>query len=225
MNPPANPQGPPPERGGIYIGTVADNRDPEQRGRLRVRVPTVNPTEELAAWAIPFGMSYGPTVAGIIIPPVGAQVFVMFVEGRVDVPVWTPGTLDRGATPDAIRTRDPNQLAGRYPSRRAHYSDPLGVAVIEDEMGNVEVDLRARKLTVDTHNGDVDVDTLPDGKVVINRGDDTKKAARLNDTVRVFIPTGAVVVAVSGGAGVTNPEPIECDGTIVSGSDHVYIGD
>jgi hypothetical protein len=41
---------------------------------------------------------------------------------------------------------------------------------------------------------------------------------RVGDQVKCFIPIGAVVISVVGGTGITNPAPIECDGTITQGS-------
>lgn len=54
-------------------------------------------------------------------------------------------------------------------------------------------------------------------------------AARVGDEVRVTIPAGTFVVAVSGGSGAPavgtlNPNPIDVDGTIISGSGEVKIG-
>jgi hypothetical protein len=55
------------------------------------------------------------------------------------------------------------------------------------------------------------------------------EAARLGDEVRVTIPAGTFIVSVSGGSGspavgVSNPLPIDVDGTIISASGEVKIG-
>lgn len=57
----------------------------------------------------------------------------------------------------------------------------------------------------------------------------TKGAARKDDQVKVTIPAGTVIVAVSGGAGAAavgtpNPDPIELTGTITAGSGVVKVG-
>lgn len=50
-------------------------------------------------------------------------------------------------------------------------------------------------------------------------------AARKGDTVEVEIPSGSVIVAVTGNAsGTPNPAPIKCTGTIRAGSSNVEIG-
>jgi len=73
---------------------------------------------------------------------------------------------------------------------------------------------------------------VTDTKVTVGvDGNPAKKAARKDDTVRVTIPAGAIVVTVPpgggyGGAVVNVPvAPLDVDGTITSGSDVVDITD
>ncbi|HEY4114168.1 MAG TPA: phage baseplate assembly protein V [Rhizomicrobium sp.] len=75
---------------GIYRGTVLNNIDPEFRGRLMLTVPDVTsliPT----TWAEPCVPLAGPTGAPMgvyMVPPIGAGVFVQFIYGDPDHPVW-----------------------------------------------------------------------------------------------------------------------------------------
>jgi uncharacterized protein involved in type VI secretion and phage assembly len=66
---------------GVYRGTVTDNQDPLQTGRIRARVPEVT-GEAASEWAVlcvPFGI--------VSIPPVGADVLIQFEQGDPDRPV------------------------------------------------------------------------------------------------------------------------------------------
>lgn len=96
---------------GIYRGAVVDNKDPQNRKRLRLRIPSVLDTA-VTDWAWPclpaahhtlavsatavstFG-THTHTVTDTEdnlahkgVPPIGAQVWVMFEGGHSDYPVW-----------------------------------------------------------------------------------------------------------------------------------------
>jgi phage baseplate assembly protein gpV len=79
---------------GKYRGFVADAADPEGLGRLKLTVPSVL-GEETSQWALP-ALAYGggPDFGLIMVPPVGAQVLVEFIEGDPSSPIWT-GTFWR----------------------------------------------------------------------------------------------------------------------------------
>lgn len=74
---------------GKYRGLVVDNADPEQLGRIKVRVPSVLGTEVVTGWALPC-LPYGGDVnqGFLFIPEVGAGVWVEFEEGDVEFPIW-----------------------------------------------------------------------------------------------------------------------------------------
>lgn len=75
---------------GKYRGTVVNNVDPEQRGRLLLTVPDVLglvPT----SWAEPCAPLAGPTgppMGVYMVPPIGAGVWVEFEQGDPDHPIW-----------------------------------------------------------------------------------------------------------------------------------------
>jgi uncharacterized protein involved in type VI secretion and phage assembly len=74
---------------GKYRGLVADNADPEQLGRLRLRVPSVTGPDVVTGWAtacVPYG---GAADQGMLfIPEPGAGVWVEFEEGDLEFPIW-----------------------------------------------------------------------------------------------------------------------------------------
>lgn len=74
---------------GKYRGLVVDNADPERLARLRVRVPSLLGADVVTGWALPC-LPYGG-VAGqglLLIPEVGAGVWVEFEEGDLEFPIW-----------------------------------------------------------------------------------------------------------------------------------------
>jgi len=82
---------------GKYRAQVISNADPEQLGRITVRVPDVLGELE-STWALPCVPAAGNRAGCFIVPPAGSQVWVEFEQGDPDYPVWTGGFW--GATDD-----------------------------------------------------------------------------------------------------------------------------
>jgi uncharacterized protein involved in type VI secretion and phage assembly len=73
---------------GKYRGTVLNNIDPLQIGRLIVQVPDV---EGLApsTWAMPCFPITGRQMGAYMIPQIGAGVWVEYEQGDADYPIWS----------------------------------------------------------------------------------------------------------------------------------------
>jgi hypothetical protein len=75
---------------GKYRGTVVNNVDPMQIGRIQAIVPDVSnviPT----SWAMPCLPSAGINTGVFTVPQVGAGVWMEFEHGDPDRPVWVGG--------------------------------------------------------------------------------------------------------------------------------------
>lgn len=73
---------------GKYRGTVLNNIDPMQIGRIQVVVPSVSsviPT----TWAMPSYPLAGPQNGAYFVPIIGAGVWVEFEGGDPDFPIWS----------------------------------------------------------------------------------------------------------------------------------------
>jgi len=73
---------------GKYRGTVMNNVDPMQMGRLMVQVPDVSNVLP-STWAMPAAPFAGPQSGAVAVPPVGASVWVEFEQGDGDYPIWS----------------------------------------------------------------------------------------------------------------------------------------
>ena len=94
--------------GFTYAGTVESNLDPLKLGRLKVRVPHVYGTTASGVgyigvndlpWALPAGMAAGGSAnsGGFSqLPEKGDHVWVRFLDGEPEKPVWEWGmqTMD-----------------------------------------------------------------------------------------------------------------------------------
>jgi uncharacterized protein involved in type VI secretion and phage assembly len=165
---------------GKYRGFVTDNQDPDQRGRLRLRIPSVLGDAQ-TAWALPVLPFGGTTDVGLfLIPETGAQVWAEFEEGDVSRPLWVgafwpdppPGAAQPAGTPVL---GDPVKRSLRTPgghvltfddtsgSETLTVSHPAGAGIAIDENGTASVtaadggtvvlDADAGTVTVEDANG------------------------------------------------------------------------
>lgn len=79
---------------GLYRGVVVDNKDPLNKGRLRLQIPQVmgNSTSGWAWGVFPSGTTTS-------LPEVGSGVFVMFEGGDLVFPIWTGVFRQTDTTP------------------------------------------------------------------------------------------------------------------------------
>ena len=72
---------------GKYRGTVVNNVDPMQIGRIQVMVPDVS-NVMLSSWAMPCVPVAGINMGVFTVPLIGAGVWVEFEQGDPDYPIW-----------------------------------------------------------------------------------------------------------------------------------------
>jgi uncharacterized protein involved in type VI secretion and phage assembly len=72
---------------GKYRGTVINNIDPEQRGRIQVMVPDVAGFA-ITSWALPAFPIGGLQMGMFSVPIIGSGVWVEFEQGDIDYPIW-----------------------------------------------------------------------------------------------------------------------------------------
>lgn len=72
---------------GKYRGTVVNNIDPMQIGRVQAIVPDVS-NVMLSSWAMPCLPVSGIQMGMYTVPPIGAGVWVEFEHGDPDYPIW-----------------------------------------------------------------------------------------------------------------------------------------
>lgn len=87
-----------PQYFGKYRGTVANNIDPQQMGRVQVSVPSVLGDGQLS-WAMPCVPYAGSGVGFFAIPPNGANIWVEFEGGDPDYPIWSGCFWGAGEVP------------------------------------------------------------------------------------------------------------------------------
>jgi uncharacterized protein involved in type VI secretion and phage assembly len=75
---------------GIYRGTVVNNIDPMQLGRILALVPSAGGLTP-STWCTPCMPFAGKQMGAFMVPQIGAGVWIQFEGGDPDYPVWTGG--------------------------------------------------------------------------------------------------------------------------------------
>lgn len=100
-----------------YPGVVTDVADPDQRGRIKVKVPSILGEEELVQWVIPISNPLAGSQTGAFFPPyVGDIVQVMFEHGDIDFPFYIGGFWAQGELPEAFTADYPNVRGFQFKS-------------------------------------------------------------------------------------------------------------
>ena len=73
---------------GKYRGTVVNNVDVMQMGRIQAIVPDVSAVA-LTSWCMPCVPVAGLQTGVFTVPPIGAGVWIEFEQGDPDYPIWT----------------------------------------------------------------------------------------------------------------------------------------
>lgn len=96
---------------GKYRGTVVNNVDPMQIGRIQVIVPDVS-NVMLSSWAMPCVPVTGIQMGVYTVPVIGAGVWVEFERGDPDYPIWVGGFWGTAAEVPALARIVPPAVPG-----------------------------------------------------------------------------------------------------------------
>ncbi|MEA2621659.1 MAG: hypothetical protein QOH61_569 [Chloroflexota bacterium] len=141
-------------RYGKYRGTVVDNADPDELGRLTLKVPSTlgDQTTDWAPPCLPFGGSAGAGL--LLLPEVGADVWVEFEQGDISHPIWV-GTYWKNAPqkggPDLAK-----------PTARTLRSPGGQILRMDDEDGKTGITLH--------HKSGAEITIEDDGKLTVTDG-------------------------------------------------------
>jgi uncharacterized protein involved in type VI secretion and phage assembly len=119
---------------GLYIGQVVDRADPEQLGRVRVRIPGL--IEPASTWAFPLGTVGGGSEGRgfFAVPEVGAEVGILFHQGDVDHPYYLSGHWGKPGGASEVPSPARALSSGNAPKVRA-FETRRFVLVFDDRDG------------------------------------------------------------------------------------------
>ena len=138
---------------GVYQGFVTNIKDPEKRGRIKVICPLVLGGNTESAWCdpvIPVAYDGG---GDFCIPAKNEAVWILFIEGDSNRPVWLGGWWSKNKTPLGSTYSNINDI------RIINYADctiTMRDGVVNINVGAGDYDLRIKNGEV-TVNGNLRV--------------------------------------------------------------------
>lgn len=83
-----------------YRGYVVDNEDPDNLGRIKVKIPVVTRNNTHTKWAYPKNNFSGKNYGTQFLPMVGDIVWIEFEYGNTEFPIWSHGHFSKGEKPE-----------------------------------------------------------------------------------------------------------------------------
>lgn len=83
---------------GVYIGIVTDNKDPENLGRVRVKIPVLD-NQNAMNWARVATLMAGKQRGSLFLPEVGDEVLIAFQMGDLREPIVIGSMWNKNAPP------------------------------------------------------------------------------------------------------------------------------
>jgi len=175
------------KRFGKFRATVIDNQDPEKRGRLKLRIPSVLADQE-SDWALPCLPYGGKDQQGMFfVPDIDSQLWVEFEEGDISRPVWV-GTFwqQESDTPeDAARDEPTTRMIRTSSGHILQFDDeegeeqfrlfhPADAEMLIDKNGTISLtDTSGAVLKMDAENSEITVEDA-NGNILTMNSSGTK---------------------------------------------------
>ncbi|KCZ70549.1 hypothetical protein ANME2D_02569 [Candidatus Methanoperedens nitroreducens] len=165
---------------GVVVGIVTDNKDPDDLGRVKVRIPRISGEDE-SNWARVASFMAGKERGAFFLPEVDDEVLVAFEYGDINIP-YIIGSLWNGKDSPPITNNDGENNIRMLKSRSGHIirlDDTDGKEKIEivDKTGNnmIVVDTKDNKISIKSDK-DIEI-SAPNGKVTIEARDIEAKSS------------------------------------------------
>jgi uncharacterized protein involved in type VI secretion and phage assembly len=147
---------------GKYRGLVADRNDPEQLGRLKLTVPSLL-GDVVTGWAWPATPCAGPNIGIFFLPQVGDLVWVEFVEGDLEHPIWSGCAWGKPGGQSEI----PDEAQQSYPDQVVIKTKSGHTVVLSDVSGSEKITIQAKsgcEIVIDPNQNRV---TVQAGEIVL----------------------------------------------------------
>lgn len=110
-----------------YRGYVLDNDDPDDMGRIKVKIPAVTRDKEHPTWAYPKTQMGGGGYGVQMLPILGDMVWIEFEHGDTRFPFWSFAHRAKGEKPEEFASP---QVYG--------FKTPKGQIIIIDDRDDIE---------------------------------------------------------------------------------------
>lgn len=142
-----------------HIGTVVDNKDPEYKRRLKIKIPKVLEADnDSLPWAYPHNESSwgGSDKFGIIcIPKIGSKIIVRFIDGDPHAPYYDYSSV----------TKVPEEFRESYPDSYGFKDESGNILIINEKNSSFKFEHTSGFKFSITESGDWELNTNGNGKV------------------------------------------------------------
>jgi uncharacterized protein involved in type VI secretion and phage assembly len=209
--------------GGVVIGQVSDNRDPEELGRVRLLFPWLA-DDFVSDWARTVQPGAGGERGALVVPEVGDEVLVAFEHGSFQRPYVVGGLYNGVDKPKSLDVPLIDQNSGEVNHRSFVSRTGHTLAFVEAAGGASAIRIRSGdgKLTLDLDQQQTTITVKSDGTVTV----EAKKGVTVDSGTGTLTLTGQDVkisaksgVKVDGGTGdvdVSSGTGVKLTGTTVS---------
>jgi len=139
----------------IYRAEVADNNDPQGRGRIQVIVPFLS-SAPLDHWAVPVSPYAGKGYGTFFPPEKGDFVWVCFENGNPAYPVYIGGWWAEGETPDGFAI---TRRGIRTKNCEIYFDDKDKVINVKTPAATLTLDDTNRKVTIEIGGESIALDS------------------------------------------------------------------
>ncbi len=158
---------------GKYRGTVLNNADPMQMGRIQALVPDVYGVVP-STWALPCVPMAGPQAGEFVLPPIGAAVWIEFEQGNQDYPIWSGCFWGSAAEVPALALAAPPaiqpivlQTTGQNTLMLSDVPGPTGGILLKSASGAL---IQINEIGITISNGQGATIVLAGPSVTVNQG-------------------------------------------------------
>ncbi len=155
---------------GKYRGFVVDNQDPENLGRIKLKVPSLL-GETVSGWALPCVPFAGIDQGLYLIPEIDSQIWVEFEAGDLNLPIWTGMFWRTDELPEEAQTTEQTSRLLKTPAgHRLQFDDEDGsekiilhhsadAEIVMDDNGSILLtDSADNKVIMDAENQSIIID-------------------------------------------------------------------
>jgi hypothetical protein len=122
---------------GVYRGSVADNKDPDNLGRVKISVPSIYKDKVPNLWAYPRNIGMPGKGYGVFyVPQIGDHIYVSFENGDTRFPLYEAGWWTKGSVPKEAQTDgQENIIISTKDGRSIELNDSEEKIVVTDKSG------------------------------------------------------------------------------------------
>lgn len=186
---------------GVYQGIVTNTKDPEKRGRIKVLCPAILNAKVESAWCDPCVPIAYDNGGDFCIPQIDEAVWLMFIEGDSNKPVYLGGWWRKEKTPFGMNYDD-----GADSTRIISYAD-CTITMIDGKI-TINVGEKDTSLIIEDGKvqikGDVEITGALKATGNVDLKGDVNITGALNvtdDTTKVSITESKIVMNVGDGVG------------------------